>query len=120
MMEDAIGIAQKIRSGQQSASATTRAALERIRLHNPTFNCFTSILEQQAMQQAQLVDRRITAGEDVGPLAGVPFAVKNLFDIAGITTIAGSRIHASRSPAEHNATAVERLKAAGAILVGAL
>jgi AtzE family amidohydrolase len=50
----------------------------------------------------------------------VPFAVKNLFDIAGITTIAGSRIHASRSPAEHNATAVERLKAAGAILVGAL
>jgi AtzE family amidohydrolase len=120
MMEDAIGIAQKIRSRQQSATATTRAALERIRLHNPVFNCFTSILEQQAMQQAHSIDRRIASSEDAGPLAGVPFAVKNLFDIAGITTIAGSRIHASRPPAERDATAVERLKAAGAVLVGAL
>jgi AtzE family amidohydrolase len=120
MMEDAIGIAQKIRSKQQSAAATTTATLERIRLLNPVFNCFTRILEEQAMQQAQSIDHRIAAGEDVGPLAGVPFAVKNLFDIAGITTIAGSKIYKTRPPAERDATAVERLRAAGAVLVGAL
>jgi AtzE family amidohydrolase len=120
MMENAVAIAKKIHSGQLSAATATKAALERIRLHNSSLNCFTRVLEESALQQAQLVDQRIASGEYVGPLAGVPFAVKNLFDIAGITTIAGSRIHASRPPAERDATAVERLTKAGAILVGAL
>jgi AtzE family amidohydrolase len=120
MIENAIAVAKKIRSRQLSATAVTKVALERIRRHNPAFNCFTSILEESALRQAQSVDRGIASGEVAGPLAGVPFAVKNLFDIAGITTIAGSRIHASRPPAERDATAVARLKKAGAILVGAL
>src|SRR5262249_25913245 len=55
-----------------------------------------------------------------GPLAGVPFAVKNLFDVAGVTTLAGSKINADRAPANRDATAVGRLRASGAVLVGAL
>ena len=70
-----------------SATAATKAALEQIRVHNPTFNCFTTVLEQQALQQSQEIDRRIAAGQDPGPLAGVPFAVKNLFDVAGVTRL---------------------------------
>ena len=120
MTADAIDIARKIRSKKLSATASTKAALEQIRLHNPAFNCFTAVLEQQALQQSEEIDRRIAAGQDPGPLAGVPFAVKNLFDVAGITTLAGSKIYATRPPAQRDATAVERLKNAGAVLVGAL
>src|SRR5208337_4562158 len=65
-------------------------------------------------------DAAVAAGRDPGPLAGVPFAVKNLFDIAGVTTLAGARIHAGRPPATKDATLVARFKARGAILVGAL
>jgi AtzE family amidohydrolase len=83
-------------------------------------NCFTSVLRDSALVQAEAVDCRIAAGDDAGPLAGVPFAVKNLFDIGGVTTLAGSKIHAEKPPAACDATAVERLKRAGAILLGAL
>src|SRR5207244_4318373 len=118
--ETAAGIAGAVRAKQLSANEVTKAALEAIRLHDPGFNCFTCVMEESALKQAEVLDRRIAAGENVGPLAGVPFAVKNLFDIAGVTTLAGSKIHAERPPAERNATAVERLKKAGAILLGAL
>ena len=66
------------------------------------------------------MDRRRATGDSLGPLAGVPFAVKNLFDIAGTVTVAGSKINQDNPPAAADATAVARLKAAGAILVGAL
>ena len=67
-------------------------------------------------------DRRgdAPAASRVGPLAGVPFAVKNLFDIAGLPTLAGSKINRDRPPAAADATLVARLEAAGAVLVGAL
>ena len=64
--------------------------------------------------------RRIAAGRDAGPLAGVPFAVKDLFDVAGITTLAGSKINRERPPAARDAAAVAALRRAGAVLVGAL
>jgi AtzE family amidohydrolase len=67
-----------------------------------------------------MIDKRLAAGENPGGLTGFPFAVKNLFDITGVTTIAGSKIHAQKPPAQIDATAVARLKNAGAILVGAL
>ncbi|MGB7444542.1 MAG: AtzE family amidohydrolase, partial [Coleofasciculaceae cyanobacterium] len=62
----------------------------------------------------------IAQGKNPGPLAGVPFAVKNLFDIANLTTLAGSIINAENPPATRDATAISKLKQAGAILVGAL
>ena len=72
------------------------------------------------MAAAAELDRQRLAGATLGPLAGVPFAVKNLFDIAGTVTLAGSTIHQTNPPATQDATAIARLKAAGAILVGAL
>lgn len=62
----------------------------------------------------------MSAGIDPGPLAGVPFAVKNLFDIAGLPTLAGSRINAAHPPAQHDALLITRLEAQGAVLLGAL
>jgi AtzE family amidohydrolase len=117
---DATTIATAVRNGEVSAQAITATALARIASQNQTYNCFTTVLAEAAMADADRVDQAIAAGQDLGPLAGVPFAVKDLFDIAGVTTLAGSRINAENSPAIADATLVTRLKQAGAILVGAL
>jgi AtzE family amidohydrolase len=113
-------IAGHVRAKRQSAKETVAVALERIAKLDPGLNCFTAVLRDCAFAQAEAVDRLVAAGEDPGPLAGVPFAVKNLFDIAGIATVAGSKIHAEKEPALHDATAVQRLKESGAILLGAV
>ena len=118
--DDSISIAQAIRSRKRSAREVTSAALETIRRHDSSLNCFTMVLEAEALAQADAIDGRIAAGDDPGPLAGVPFAVKNLFDISGQTTIAGSKIHAEKPAADRDAAVVERLKEAGAVLLGAL
>jgi AtzE family amidohydrolase len=117
---DAIGLAQAIRARKLSAKEAASAALEAIARQNSTLNCFTTLLNDSALAQADRIDRRIAAREDPGPLAGVPFGVKNLFDIIDVTTIGGSKIHAERAPAEGDATVVSRLKDAGAVLIGAL
>jgi AtzE family amidohydrolase len=116
--EPAISVAARVRSGRLSAESVTSAALARIRTHNPTLNCFTTVLEEQALTDARRLDARIAAGEDPGPLAGVPVGVKDLFDVQGVVTRAGSKILADGAPAASDAVLVRRLKAAGAILVG--
>jgi 1-carboxybiuret hydrolase len=117
---DAIAIATAIRSGEIRAQAVVTAALERIAANNEAFNCFTAVTPETALADAEKIDRAIARGETPGCLAGVPFAVKNLYDIAGLTTLAGSKINAENPPATRDATAVTRLKQAGAVLVGAL
>ena len=117
---DTVGIARAIRAGEISAKAVVSAVLERITTKNEPFNCFTAVTTDTALAQAERIDRVIAQGENPGPLAGVPFAVKNLFDIAGLTTLAGSKINAENPPATRDATAIARLKQAGAVLVGAL
>jgi 1-carboxybiuret hydrolase len=109
-------IAAAVRQGHTSAGEIVTAALARIARFNPALNAFTDVLTERALELAQAVDRDGAKG----PLAGVPFAVKNLFDIAGIPTRAGSRINRDRAPATRDATLISRLEAAGAILVGAL
>ncbi len=94
--------------------------LTRIEKHNPVLNAFTDVLADRARAKAAKVDGAIARGEKLGPLAGVPFAVKNLFDVEGLPTRAGSKINRARAAASRDATLVERLEAAGAILVGAL
>ncbi|RPH45909.1 MAG: AtzE family amidohydrolase [Burkholderiales bacterium] len=107
-----------------SAVESIRACLERIGRLDPQVNAFTAVLAERALNRAAAVDAARAAGEaSVGPLAGVPFAVKNLFDVAGLVTLAGSRVERERpgaAPAAVDATAITRLEAAGAILVGAL
>jgi AtzE family amidohydrolase len=112
--------AAAIKSRVMSASEAVTAALERIHADDPTLNCFTEILSDKALSQATAIDRAIQSGGNPGPLAGVPFAVKNLFDIAGLPTLAGAKINAEHPAARTDATAIRLLKAAGAVLVGAL
>ena len=109
-------IAQAVQSGGVSAALVVAATLARIGTHNPPVNAFTAVLAERAMARAAAVD----AHPVKGPLAGVPFAVKNLFDIAGLSTRAGSRINRDNPPATQDATLIARLEAAGAVLVGAL
>jgi len=117
---NAVDIARDVRARKTSAHDVVAAALERIAARDPAINAFTRILDDEARMAAAAIDATIAAGRDPGPLAGVPFAVKNLFDVAGVVTLAGSKIHAERSPATRDATVVARLRRAGAVLVGAL
>ncbi|MEH2044885.1 AtzE family amidohydrolase [Nostoc sp.] len=117
---DAITISTAVREGKVSAVEVTKTALARIATRNHLFNCFTTITAETALTDAALIDREIAQGNHPGVLAGVPFAVKNLFDIAGLTTLAGSKINAENPAATQDATAVAKLKQAGAVLVGAL
>jgi AtzE family amidohydrolase len=118
--ESALDIAGAVRSGARSAVDTVERALETIRRRDPDVNAFTAIFADRALADARRIDARQAAGEDVGPLAGCPFAVKNLFDVEGEITLAGAKLRAQSPPAARDAAAVTRLKAAGAILIGAL
>jgi AtzE family amidohydrolase len=117
---DAIATAKAIQSKQVTAVEVTQATLDRIAARDKDFNCFTEVLADSAVASAKAIDQAIAAGQSPGPLAGVPFAVKNLLDIEGITTLAGAKIEQDSPPAAQDATVVSRLKDAGAILIGAL
>jgi len=117
---DGLGIATAVRAGRLTARDVAEAALAQITARDPSVNAFTTVLAEQARADADRVDAAVAGGRDPGPLAGLPFAVKNLFDVAGITTRAGSKIHAERPPAARDATAVTALRRAGAVLLGAL
>src|SRR5438034_1345216 len=113
-------IAQAVASRKLSALDAVEAALARIAKHDSILNSFTGVTADRARARAHAVDAAIAAGQKVGPLAGVPFAVKNLFDVKGLATRAGSKINRDLAPAPRDATLVERMEAAGAVLVGAL
>src|SRR6202034_2076770 len=113
-------IMRAVTAGKVSAVSVTEAALARIARHDPVLNSFTDITADRARAKARAVDAAVAAGQNAGPLAGVPFAVKNLFDVQGLPTRAGSKINRDRAPAPRDATLIERMEAAGAVLVGAL
>jgi AtzE family amidohydrolase len=116
----ALDIARAVASGETSAVAVTEAALARIAALNPLLNAFTDVTAVRARQRAAALDAQRAAGDKLGPLAGVPFAVKNLFDVAGLPTRAGSLINRELPPAERDSPLIARLEAAGAVLLGAL
>src|ERR1700738_3068911 len=103
-----------------SALSVTEAALTRIAKYDSVLNAFTDVTADRARAKARAVDAAIAAGKNAGALARVPVAVKNLFDVQGLSTRAGSKINRDLPPAPRDATLVERLEAAGAVLVGAL
>ena len=113
-------IASAVAGGKMSALDATEAALARIKQHDSILNSFTDVTADRARAKARAIDADLAAGKEVGPLAGVPFAVKNLFDVAGLPTRAGSKINRDLAPAKRDATLIERMEAAGAVLVGAL
>jgi len=113
-------IADAVREGATTATEAVDAALDAIKRRNPKLNAFTAVTAERARERAAAIDRNRAAGRPRGPLAGVPFAVKNLFDVKGLPTLAGSKINRDLPPATRDATLIERLEAAGAVLVGAL
>ena len=116
----AADIVAAVKTGRSSALRIVEAAFARIRARDPLINSFTVLTEQRALLRAQALDDAHGRRERLPPLAGVPFAVKNLFDIAGLPTLAGSKINRDAPPARRDAPLIERLEAAGAVLFGAL
>lgn len=112
--------AQAIATGRVSAVEAARACIARIEATEPRVNAFTGTRFEAALAQAARIDAQRARGESPGPLAGVPFAVKNLFDIAGEVTLAGSKVNRANPPARDDAVLVQRLQAAGAVLLGSL
>ena len=113
-------IAQAVSHRKMTAFAATEAALARIAQHDKVLNAFTDVTADRARAKARAIDAAIAAGQPAGPLAGVPFAVKNLFDVQGLSTRAGSKINRDLPASPRDATLIERMEAAGAVLVGAL
>jgi len=109
-------IARAVMSRHVKASDVVEAALARIEAAEPAVNAFTDIVADRARRRAAEID----AGHHLGPLVGVPFAVKNLFDIQGLPTRAGSKINLDGPIAARDGALVRKLEAAGAILVGGL
>lgn len=112
--------AASVRRGERTAASIVEDALAAIDRLDPALNAFTRVTRDRARAEARAVDALAAAGRPLPPLAGVPYAVKNLFDIAGEVTLAGSAILASAPAATADATLVARMRDAGAILVGAL
>ena len=118
-VQDALATAEAVKQMRISAPGVVAASLAAIERLDPVLNCFTAVFREQALHDAAEIDGKIARNIDPGPLAGVPFAVKNLYDVVGVTTLAGSKILRDAQPATRDATVVSRLKAAGAVLVGA-
>jgi AtzE family amidohydrolase len=117
---NAAEIAGAISAGTLSARDVLEATLARIGQLDGRVGAFTTVTSERARARASAIDAARARGEALGPLAGVPFGVKNLIDLEGVVTRAGSKINRDNPPAAQDATLVERLEAAGAICVGAL
>jgi aspartyl-tRNA(Asn)/glutamyl-tRNA(Gln) amidotransferase subunit A len=116
----AFEIAHAVRHGEISAVAVTETAIGYIARTDGELNAFTDVTGKRALAEAAAVDQQVAAGQDPGALAGVPYAVKNLFDIEGLPTLAGSIINRDYAPAATDATLIRRLQKAGAVLLGGL
>ena len=117
---DASAMAAAVAAGEVSARELVDASLACIAATDGRVNAFTETTRDRARAEADAVDARRARGEALGPLAGVPYAVKNLFDIEGLTTLAGSKVNQGLPAASADAVLVTQMKAAGAVLVGAL
>ena len=113
-------LARAIVAGEVSAREALAASIARIEATDARVNAFTARTFERARAEADAVDADRAAGKALGPLAGVPYAVKNLFDIEGTVTLAGSKINRGHAPATADAVLVRRMRTAGAVLVGAL
>ena len=110
-------LAAVIAAGQASAVEVTREHLDRIAAVDDRVHAFLHVDTEGAYAAAQAVDDRLAAGEKLGPLAGVPIAVKDVLATSGVPTTAGSKILEGWRP-PYNATLVERLRAAGTVMLG--
>jgi len=113
-------IQRGLREKTFSASELAQQTLARIERDNPRLNAFTDITATRLLAEATQLDRQIANGEALPALTGVPYGVKNLFDIEGVTTLTGAKLFSQQPPATADAFALRRLTRAGAMLAGAL
>ncbi|CAI3958547.1 Asp-tRNAAsn/Glu-tRNAGln amidotransferase A subunit or related amidase (GatA) (PDB:3H0L) [Commensalibacter communis] len=113
-------ISKNVRSATYSATQIISDSLSAIDKYNPLIGSVTVALKDRALATAQHIDQLVAQGQDPGPLAGVPFGVKDLFDVKDITTTAGSVLLADHAPALKDATVITRLCNAGAVPVATL
>jgi len=116
----AADIVRQIGKGARTAASVLAETKALIHARDPDLNCFTATTFERAEREAAAIDALKARGAPLPPLAGVPYAVKNLFDIEGMVTLAGAKVNASNAPAAADATIVARMQRAGAVLVGAL
>jgi aspartyl-tRNA(Asn)/glutamyl-tRNA(Gln) amidotransferase subunit A len=114
---DAHEIADLVRSGEVAAKEVLETFLERIEARNEELNAFVHVDADRARAEAAEVDRRVAAGEDPGPLAGVPVGIKDLENVAGMPTTYGSLLYRDNVAAS-DGVQTARLRASGAVIVG--
>ncbi|MFC7156337.1 amidase [Halomarina halobia] len=117
LFSSATDLARRIRAGDLSSSALVEACLDRIDARNDRTNAFVTLCADEARAAAAAADRAVERGDDLGPLHGLPVAIKDLTPVAGVRTTYGSVPLAEHVP-DRDAPAVERLRAAGAVVVG--
>jgi aspartyl-tRNA(Asn)/glutamyl-tRNA(Gln) amidotransferase subunit A len=117
-METAVGTAAAVRRGERTARESVEEALRRVAARNPELNAFVVVDGDLARREADRIDARVARGEDPGPLAGVPFGVKDMDTCAGFPTSYGSALLKARERVEEDSVHVARLRAAGAVPIG--
>ncbi|HXK06729.1 MAG TPA: amidase [Verrucomicrobiae bacterium] len=114
-----VDLAPVVKSRAVSSTDLTKMYIERMKKYSPKLLCLITLTEELAMEQAAAADKEIRAGRYRGPLHGIPFGLKDLFDTKGILTTFGAEPYQTRIP-DKDATVVERLRAAGAVLIAKL
>ena len=109
-----------IQQGEISALEVAKRTLQAVEQHNPALNAWTEVTGPRMLKEAADVDAQRQRGETLPPLSGIPYAVKNLFDVAGHTTLAGASLFSDRPAARADAFAVDKLRRSGALLSGML
>jgi aspartyl-tRNA(Asn)/glutamyl-tRNA(Gln) amidotransferase subunit A len=110
-------IAARVRAGEASAESVTTASLAQIAAHDAEIHAFLHVGQDEALAQARAIDAKRARGEALGPLAGVPVAIKDAICVRGVSTTSASKILAGYHP-PYDATVIERLRAADAVVLG--
>jgi AtzE family amidohydrolase len=113
-------IQQGLRAKTFSARELAQQSLSHIEQANPLINAFTGVTGSRMLSEAAQIDARVASGDELPALAGVPYAVKNLFDVEGVTTLAGAKLFSKQPPAVKDAFSLRQLSQAGAMLAGTL
>ena len=113
----ALELGTLLRKRQVSATEIVQAMLARIQALDGQMHAYITVMADEALSAARRLDAELAAGQDRGPLHGIPVAVKDLYDTAGTRTTSGSKIFADRVP-EQDATSVARLREVGAVIIG--
>lgn len=109
-----------LREGRLCLREWIEGELERVARVDPAVHAFTTVTAERALKEAAVLQAMEPATRDALPLAGMTYTVKNLFDLKGVVTVAGSKVLRSQPPAQHDAFLVRKLKSAGAICLGAV